>query len=118
MPLAYNILRNWQLSQPVTETDAVKPLKFQRAGGKNPDTDAAVETAGWGSLNNLGNRPDKLHEVTVAVIKRSICSRSSSYAESFTTNMLCAGKERKDTCDVSYHLRFHLRCLYMNILNF
>ncbi|NP_001244045.1 complement factor D precursor [Ictalurus punctatus] len=88
-----------KLSQPVIESDAVKPLKFQRAGGSDPDTNVAVETAGWGSLDNLGSRPDKLHEVTVAVIKSSICGRSNSYGESFTTNMLCAGKPRKDTCD-------------------
>ncbi|XP_026799800.3 complement factor D [Pangasianodon hypophthalmus] len=88
-----------KLNQPVTESDAVKPLKFQRAGGSDPGTDAAVETAGWGSLNNLGSRPDKLHEVTVAVIRRQFCGRSNSYGESFTTNMLCAGKPRKDTCD-------------------
>ncbi|KAF4090210.1 hypothetical protein AMELA_G00049340 [Ameiurus melas] len=88
-----------KLSQPVTESDAVKPLKFQRAGGSDPDTDVAVETAGWGSLDNLGRRPDKLHEVTVAVIKSSICGRSNSYGDSFTTNMLCAGKPLKDTCD-------------------
>lgn len=106
VPLACNILCNWQLSQPVTETDAVKPLKFLRAGGSNPDTGAAVETAGWGSLDNLGNRPDKLYEVTVTVITRSTCSRSNSYADAFTTNMLCAGKPRMDTCDVSFHLRF------------
>lgn len=104
MPLEYNVLCNWQLSQPVTETHAVKPLKFQRAGGSNPDTGAAVESAGWGSLNNLGERPDKLHEVTVAVIKRLICGRSNAYAESFTKNMICASKPRKDTCDVSFHL--------------
>ncbi|KAK3554434.1 hypothetical protein QTP70_023036 [Hemibagrus guttatus] len=88
-----------KLSQPVTETDAVKPLEFQRAGGSDPNTDATVETAGWGSLDNLGNRADKLHEVTVAIIKRQICGRSNSYGDSFTTNMLCAGKQRKDTCD-------------------
>lgn len=105
MPLTYNVLCNWQLSQPVIESDAVKPLKFQRAGGSDPDTNVAVETAGWGSLDNLGSRPDKLHEVTVAVIKSSICGRSNSYGESFTTNMLCAGKPRKDTCDVSFNLR-------------
>ncbi|XP_026998064.1 complement factor D isoform X1 [Tachysurus fulvidraco] len=88
-----------KLSQSVTETDAVKPLKFQRSGGSEPGTDASVETAGWGSLDNLGNRADKLHEVTVAVIKRHTCGRSSSYGQSFTTNMLCAGKKLKDTCD-------------------
>ncbi|TSW48760.1 hypothetical protein Baya_13459 [Bagarius yarrelli] len=88
-----------KLTQPVTETDAVKPLQFQRAGGTDPDTDATVDTAGWGSLDNLGNRADKLHEVTVTVKNRPICSRSNSYGQSFTKNMLCAGKPGKDTCD-------------------
>ncbi|KAM9477575.1 complement factor D isoform 2-T2 [Clarias gariepinus] len=88
-----------KLSQPVQETSAVKPVKFQRAGGNDPGTDAEVETAGWGALDNLGDRPDKLQEVTVAVIKRPTCSRSNSYGESFTANMLCAGSRRKDTCN-------------------
>lgn len=102
----YDILCNWQLSQPVTETDAVKPLKFQRAGGSNPGPGAIVETVGWGSLDNLGNRADKLHEVNVAIKERYLCSRSNSYGEAFTTNMLCAGNPRQDTCDVSFILRF------------
>lgn len=96
----------------------MKPLRFQRSGGSEPGTDASVETAGWGSLDNLGNRADKLHEVTVAVIKRRTCGRSNSYGESFTTNMLCAGKKLKDTCDVSFHLSLSVvrisHCLHIS----
>ncbi|XP_046729454.1 complement factor D isoform X2 [Silurus meridionalis] len=88
-----------KLSQPVTETNAVKTVKFLKAGGSNPDTNSPVLTAGWGSLDNLGDRPDKLHEVTVDVMKRTICGRSTSYGKSFTENMLCASKPGMDTCD-------------------
>ncbi|KAK1791552.1 hypothetical protein P4O66_013553 [Electrophorus voltai] len=87
-----------KLNQPVTETYAVKPLKFQRAEGIDPEEGETVDSAGWGS-NFLGTRPDKLHEVTVAVIERYLCERSDYYGPAFTSNMICAAKPKMDTCD-------------------
>ncbi|KAL7877617.1 hypothetical protein SRHO_G00042600 [Serrasalmus rhombeus] len=87
-----------KLSQPVRETAAVKPVKFQKAGGTDLSTGDNVDTAGWGA-NNLGERLDKLQEVTVPVVARYICSRGSSYGAAFTDNMVCAAKARMDTCD-------------------
>ncbi|KAI4891226.1 hypothetical protein NFI96_034631 [Prochilodus magdalenae] len=87
-----------KLNQPVTETSAVKPVKFQRAGESDPETNAAVDTAGWGA-NHLGERLDKLQELTVPVMPRWQCGRSDYYGEKFTKNMLCAAKRRMDTCD-------------------
>lgn len=91
-----------QLNQPVIITDSVTPLKFQRADGNDPDTDATVDTAGWGSLNNLGTRPDTLHELTISVMERWRCGRSDYFGAAFTTNMICAAKPRMDTCDVCF----------------
>ncbi|XP_066535547.1 complement factor D isoform X2 [Hoplias malabaricus] len=87
-----------KLSSPVTETAAVKPLNFQRTTGNDPDTDASVDTAGWGS-NHRGARPDKLQELTVPVISRFRCVNAYSSVEKVTKNMLCAAKSRMDTCD-------------------
>ncbi|XP_072532975.1 complement factor D isoform X2 [Salminus brasiliensis] len=84
-----------KLNQPVTETVAVKPVKFQQAGGNDPDTNADVDTAGWGS-NNRGLRPDKLQELTVSILPRWRCN---SYGVAFTKNMFCSSKPRMDTCD-------------------
>lgn len=63
-----------------------------------------METAGWGSLNNLGGRPDKLQELSITVMERWLCGRSDYYGSKFTDNMLCAAEKRKDTCDVSFFI--------------
>ncbi|XP_051503691.1 complement factor D-like [Myxocyprinus asiaticus] len=88
-----------KLNMPITETDAVKPVKFQREGGDDPEKNAAVDTAGWGSLNNLGRRPDKLQELIITVLERMLCGRADFYGWKFTSNMLCAAEKIKDTCD-------------------
>ncbi|XP_076831785.1 complement factor D isoform X2 [Brachyhypopomus gauderio] len=87
-----------KLNQAVTESDAVKPLDYQRAGGSDPKEGDTVDTAGWGS-NFIGKRPDTLHEVTVDVIERYLCGRSDYYGAKFTSNMICAARPRMDTCD-------------------
>ncbi|KAG7487991.1 hypothetical protein MATL_G00029550 [Megalops atlanticus] len=88
-----------KLDRPAVLTDAVKLLKFQREGGVEPQEKEVVSTAGWGSLNNLGERPDKLQELDVEVMSRVLCGRSDYYGTKFTSNMMCAAKRRMDTCD-------------------
>lgn len=97
----------WQLEKPITESYAVKPVKFQREEEADPKESAVVETAGWGSLNNLGGRPDKLQELSITVKSRSECGRGDYYGLKFTKNMLCAAERRKDTCDVSFTAMVH-----------
>lgn len=74
-------------------------MEFLRAGGTNPSTNAAVETAGWGSVDNLGARPDKLKEVVLEVVSSTRCKRSDYFGKKFTANMLCAHKVCEDPCD-------------------
>lgn len=87
-------------------------MAFLRAGGANPETDATVDTAGWGSVDNLGSRPDTLHELQVEVVSARRCARSDYFGSKFTGNMMCAHKvctrpactlpfRTMDTCDVS-----------------
>ncbi|XP_041928430.1 complement factor D [Alosa sapidissima] len=87
-----------KLDRPVVESDTVKPLSYKQTGVE-PAEDTTVDTAGWGSLNNLGSRPDKLHELTIRVKSRNKCGRSDYYGSKFTKNMLCAAGMRQDTCD-------------------
>ncbi|XP_030628410.1 complement factor D [Chanos chanos] len=87
-----------KLSRPAVETDAVKQLKYAREGAADPQEDAEVETAGWGFTDNLGSKPDKLQELSIAVVGRHICGRSRSYGPNFTKNMICANKRGQDTC--------------------
>lgn len=100
-----------QLDRPFNATAAVQAVEYLRAGGTNPDTDAEVETAGWGSLDNLGSRPDKLKEVVLEIVSWQRCRRSDYFGRKFTSNMMCAHKvcpdpcdkplKKEDTCDVS-----------------
>lgn len=87
--------------------DAVSTLEFQRTGEALPQTGDVVTSAGWGSLNNLGLRPDTLQEVDVQVIVSRLCSRSDYYGPKFTINMICAAMKHKDTCNVSPSLSSH-----------
>ncbi|XP_064186306.1 complement factor D isoform X3 [Anguilla rostrata] len=86
-------------------SDAVKTLQLQRDGGADPQTDDVVSTAGWGSRNNMGSRPDKLQEVDIKVMRRNLCGRSDYYGKGFTDNLMCASEKRKDTCDVGLLLQ-------------
>ncbi|KAF1374434.1 hypothetical protein PFLUV_G00229050 [Perca fluviatilis] len=91
-----------KLDRPFNISEAVKAVEFLRAGGTNPDTDAVVETAGWGSLDNLGSRPDKLMEVFIEVVNSNRCKRSDYFGRKFTNNMICAHKLCPDPCDQPY----------------
>ncbi|TRY60393.1 hypothetical protein DNTS_026827 [Danionella cerebrum] len=88
-----------KLEKKVTESSAVKPVKFQRDETADPQELATVDTAGWGHLNNIGDRPDKLYELTINVMERLICGSGRYYGTKFTSNMLCAAATKKDTCD-------------------
>nr|XP_057933843.1 complement factor D [Doryrhamphus excisus] len=88
-----------KLDRPFNASDAVKAVAFLREDSGNPDTDAEVDTAGWGSLDNLGSRPDKLKEVVVEVMNPARCRRSDYFGRKFTANMICAHKVCEEPCD-------------------
>uniref|UniRef100_A0A671T0M7 trypsin n=1 Tax=Sinocyclocheilus anshuiensis TaxID=1608454 RepID=A0A671T0M7_9TELE len=88
-----------KLDKPITESDAVNPVTFQRESSSDPEESDVVETAGWGFLNNLGERPDKLQELSIKVKQQWLCGRGDHYGTKFTSNMLCAAERLKDTCD-------------------
>nr|XP_020459840.1 complement factor D-like [Monopterus albus] len=91
-----------KLDRPINVSEAVKAVEFLRAGGVNPDTNAEVDTAGWGSLDNLGSRPDKLKEVVIEVMNPARCKRGDYFGRKFTDNMICAHKVCPDPCDQPY----------------
>nr|AIZ96981.1 complement factor D [Oplegnathus fasciatus] len=88
-----------KLDRPFNTSEAVKAVEYLRAGGTNPGTGAEVETAGWGSLNDLGSRPDKLNEVVVEVFSSNRCRRGDYFGSKFTSNMICAHKVCPDPCN-------------------
>uniref|UniRef100_A0A1A8JX98 trypsin n=1 Tax=Nothobranchius kuhntae TaxID=321403 RepID=A0A1A8JX98_NOTKU len=91
-----------KLDSPFNVSDAVKAVQFLRAGGTNPGPGSKVETAGWGSLDNLGSRPDKLKEVEIEVINPGKCKRVDYFGRKFTSNMICAHKVCRNDCNHSY----------------
>nr|XP_061798916.1 complement factor D-like [Nerophis lumbriciformis] len=88
-----------KLDRPFNASEAVQAAVFQRAGGANPSADAEVETAGWGSVDNLGSRPDELKEAFIRVLSSARCRRSDYFGRKFTDNMICAHKLCPDPCD-------------------
>ncbi|KAM9341183.1 complement factor D [Symphorus nematophorus] len=88
-----------KLDRPYNASEAVKAVEFLRAGGTNPGTDAVVETAGWGSTDNLGNRPDKLKELVMDVVSSRRCARGDYFGSKFTNNMICAHKVCPEPCN-------------------
>ncbi|XP_067470723.1 complement factor D [Thunnus thynnus] len=93
-----------KLDRPFNSSEAVKTVEYLRAGGTNPDKGAEVETAGWGSIDNLGFRPDKLKEVVIGVVSSLRCKRSDYFGRKFTVNMICAQKVCNDPCDQPYNV--------------
>ncbi|CAK6965687.1 complement factor D [Scomber scombrus] len=89
-----------KLDRPFNSSEAIRAVEYLRVGGINPSTDEEVETAGWGSYNNLGSRPDKLKEVVIEVVSSNRCRRSDYFGRKFTTNMICAHKVCDGDCDV------------------
>lgn len=92
-----------QLDRPFNASDAIRAVEYLRAGGTNPGTHTAVDTAGWGSSDNLGSRPDKLREVFVEVVSSRRCARSDYFGKKFTSNMICAHKICADPCDLPFN---------------
>ncbi|XP_029937583.1 complement factor D [Myripristis murdjan] len=91
-----------KLDRPTVATEAVKTVEYLREGGTNPDTDAEVDSAGWGSTNNLDGRTDRLKEVFIQVFNRVRCARSDYYGRKLTGNMMCAYKVCADPCPHPY----------------
>ncbi|KAI3367398.1 hypothetical protein L3Q82_026259 [Scortum barcoo] len=98
-----------KLDRPFNASEAIRAVEYLRAGGTNPVVGEEVETAGWGSTNDLGARPGKLKEVVVEVFNPKRCARGDYFGRKFTSNMMCAHKEcplpcnkpfkKEDSCD-------------------
>ncbi|CAL8283158.1 unnamed protein product [Lota lota] len=98
-----------KLDRPITESEAVKAIAYQRAGDTTPAEGAVVETAGWGSVNNLAGSTDRLKEVFMDVVDPQLCARYDYYGYKFTSNMMCSHRlcpkpcrhrsKTEDTCD-------------------
>ncbi|XP_075062108.1 complement factor D [Mixophyes fleayi] len=94
----HNDLLLLKLKQKVPLSTEVKPLPFQTKDIVVPgDTPCLV--AGWGKIRRTGKKPDMLNEVLVPVISSELCNRRDYYQNAITDNMMCAGKDKHDSCD-------------------
>nr|XP_033813579.1 granzyme A [Geotrypetes seraphini] len=69
--------------------------------GEDTKVGTKCEVAGWGITKNKGTPSDKLMHVTVTILDRKICSDKKHYNFNpvITNNMLCAGDQKKDSCN-------------------
>ncbi|KAK5886646.1 hypothetical protein CesoFtcFv8_017660 [Champsocephalus esox] len=88
-----------KLDRPFNISEAVKAVPFLQTGGTNPGIAEEVDSAGWGSQDDLGSRPDKLKEVVIEMVSSVRCGRSDYFGRKFTNNMMCAHKICPDPCD-------------------
>lgn len=87
-----------KLNEQVTFSSAVQTIQFQRTNQDvNPSTMCLV--SGWGSTSSSGRKPDKLQEVKVPIISRTVCNGRRDHDGAINENMLCAGASRKDACE-------------------
>ncbi|XP_071381853.1 complement factor D [Centroberyx affinis] len=93
-----------KLDRPIVASEAVRAVEYLRTNGTNPGTGAAVDTAGWGSVNNLAGRTDKLKELFIEVVNHARCGRRDYYGRKFTINMMCAYKLCPKPCNETYSI--------------
>lgn len=87
-----------KLNEKVTISPAVKTIGFQRVNQDvSPGTMCLVP--GWGSTSSSGRKPEKLQEVEVPIISRTVCNGRRDHDGNVNENMLCAGGLRKDACE-------------------
>ncbi|XP_048354930.1 complement factor D [Sphaerodactylus townsendi] len=86
-----------QLKEKVSINSDVQFLAFQRQDRDVP-AGTPCEVAGWGIISNTGKRPDKLHQVELAVLSRATCNTRTHYDGAVTEKLMCTESKRKDSC--------------------
>ncbi|XP_053320504.1 serine protease ami-like [Spea bombifrons] len=87
-----------QLPQTIPLSNAVKPLPYQMEDIDIPEGTRCL-VAGWGQIKLTGKRPDMLQELEVPVISNERCNRRDYYDDEITEFMMCAGENKKDSCE-------------------
>ncbi|XP_069818491.1 serine protease ami-like [Dendropsophus ebraccatus] len=81
---------------PLNDSTIVSPLPYQT---EDIEIKGECLVAGWGKITRSGKKPDLLHEVVVPVISREICNSRSYYHGEVTDNIICAGDNKRDSCE-------------------
>lgn len=87
-----------KLPEKVPLSKSISPIPYQTE-------DVVIEektlclVAGWGKIKRTGKKPDQLYEGWVPVISRETCNRRDYYSGEITTNMICAGDDKRDSCE-------------------
>ncbi|XP_063770451.1 serine protease ami-like [Pseudophryne corroboree] len=94
----HNDLLLLKVKPKVPLSNTVEPLQFQTEDIVIPGG-TKCRVAGWGKITRTGRRPVMLHEVMVPIISNEICNGRAYYQDKITSNLMCAGEGKKDSCD-------------------
>uniref|UniRef100_A0A8C5E4L7 Peptidase S1 domain-containing protein n=1 Tax=Gouania willdenowi TaxID=441366 RepID=A0A8C5E4L7_GOUWI len=99
-----------QMSSTVTFTDYIRPVCLA-AQDSVFEAGLIVWVTGWGTIRTGVSLPfpQTLQEVDVPIVSNAECVGSYN---TLTNNMLCAGQEGKDSCQVS------LRAVFVSTINY
>ncbi|XP_056373970.1 serine protease ami-like isoform X2 [Hyla sarda] len=87
-----------KLPEHVPLSASVKPLPYQIEDFEIKGQTTCL-VPGWGKIRRTGKKPDILNEVWVPVISREICNSREFYHGDVTANMICAGDNKRDSCE-------------------
>ncbi|XP_066460749.1 serine protease ami-like isoform X2 [Eleutherodactylus coqui] len=87
-----------KLPEKIPLSELVRPLPYQKEDVVIKEKTLCL-VAGWGKIKRTGKKPDSLNEVWVPVISSQTCNRRDYYHGEITDNMMCAGDNRRDSCE-------------------
>ncbi|XP_073511147.1 serine protease ami-like [Phyllobates terribilis] len=87
-----------KLPEKVPLSEAISPLRYQTEDIVIKENTLCM-VAGWGKIKKTGKKPDVLHEVLVPVISLEVCNRRDYYHGEVTANIICAGDNKRDSCE-------------------
>ncbi|XP_027701154.1 complement factor D [Vombatus ursinus] len=86
-----------QLAEKATLSSAVQPLPYQR-GARDIAGGTLCSVAGWGITSHAGRKPDRLQQVELPIMDRTVCNQRIYYDNDITDKMICAESRKKDAC--------------------
>lgn len=91
----------WSLFQLEAAAEQTKTVKYLHLGslGREPKAGSSCVVAGWGQTSKK-KQSDVLMSANVTVVDRKKCSKYYGSKPVITKEMICAGSEKVDTCQV------------------
>ena len=93
------------LKKPITYSPTVRSVCLPVDTGETYEGKFGT-VVGWGLLREGGSRPTVLQEITMKIWNNQKCDSiyGSTAPSGIQDSMMCAGKQGKDSCSVSFNL--------------